>query len=157
MKKDSGIDFIDNSSEQSYGTNGLWHPSAVFVNYMDTMADLLIRGALSKDYYQRFRQIYGIKKSDDLSEKSSNGDFNSPEDQFSCKLDDDSPWDLRFLYACIGKERDDRIFRIKKFCDTPLPGILQNWVQHAHGFAFDLGVSLPFVLSILKPKLQIGC
>jgi superfamily II DNA or RNA helicase len=119
------------SSPSEWNTTGIWHPSYLFVEYMDNIADYLIRTSLGKEYMQQFERIYGT----------------DPEG--ACSIDANSPWDLRFLRACIGK---DRLFEIKKFCDTPVPGILRNWVQNTRGFSFDMGVGMTFKLEYPKSK-----
>ena len=128
------INFILDKKGQSK-TSGIWHPSYLFANYMNQVADFLIRDSLSKKFFQKFTELYNL----DIDQLDN-----------ACDLEDNSPWDLRFLNSCIGK---NRIFEIQRFCDTPIPGILQNWVQQTQGFSFGLGVIFSFRLEYPKtPK-----
>jgi len=128
------INFIS-SKQIEYKTTGVWHPSYLFANYMNQVADFLIRDSLKNNFYKKFSELYNS----DLDEIGN-----------ACDLDDNNPWDFRFLNSCIGK---NRVFEIQRFCDTPIPGILQNWVQHTQGFSFALGVLFTFRLQYPKtPK-----
>ncbi|MHA1887555.1 MAG: DEAD/DEAH box helicase, partial [Promethearchaeota archaeon] len=129
------IDFIPpHKSFHYYQTSGLWHPSYLFVNYMDTIGDLLIRESLTDKFFERFSSLYQY----------------SPEDLENACLDEPTTsWDLRFLYSCITKHRE---FKITRFCDTPIPGILRNWVQNIQGFSFAYGLSFTFRLEYPKTE-----
>ena len=127
------INFIS-SKQNEYKTTGVWHPSYLFAYYMNQVSDFLIRDSLSTNFFKKFSNLY-----------------NSDIDQLgnACNLEENNPWDLRFLNSCIGK---NRVFEITRFCDTPIPGILQNWVQQTQGFSFALGVLFTFRLEY--PKSQ---
>jgi len=128
------INFIS-SKKDEFKTTGIWHPSFLFAEYMNLVADFLIRDSLKSKFYKKFSNLYDS----DLDELEN-----------ACNLDENNPWDLRFLNSCIGK---NRIFEITRFCDTPIPGILQNWVQQTQGFSFALGVLFTFRLEYPKsPK-----
>ncbi len=128
------INFIS-SKNNEFKTSGIWHPSYIFAEYMNLVADFLIRDSLKTTFYKKFSKLYDS----DLDELEN-----------VCNLEEDNPWDLRFLNSCIGK---NRIFEIQRFCDTPIPGILQNWVQQTQGFSFALGVLFTFRLEYPKsPK-----
>ncbi len=109
-------------------TTGLWHPSYIFTEFINNIGDFLIRSFLQNGFYKKFAKSYQVQ-------------LNS--DENACVLAEDSPWDLRFLDACIGKNRE---FIIERFCDTPIPNILRNWVHNAQGFPYNLGVNLTFRL-----------
>ncbi len=128
------INFIS-SKQNEFKTTGIWHPSYLFANYMNQVADFLIRDSLKTKFYKKFSDLYNS----DLDEIGN-----------ACDLEDSNPWDFRFLNSCIGK---NRVFEIQRFCDTPIPGLLQNWVQHTQGFSFALGVLFTFRLQYPKsPK-----
>jgi len=49
------------SKLKSYKTDGLWHPSYLFLNYLDLVGDFLIRSTLSKIKFQTFQQFYSTE------------------------------------------------------------------------------------------------
>ena len=125
------IDFIlieDEMYDFSQVTTGLWHPSYLFTDFINKTGDFLIRSFLQNGFYKKFLHIYQAQ--DNLNENF-------------CVMDENSPWDLRFLDCAIGKNKD---FNIERFCDTPIPNILRNWVQNAQGFPYYLGVDMNFRL-----------
>ncbi|UYP46732.1 RNA polymerase-associated protein RapA [Candidatus Lokiarchaeum ossiferum] len=130
------IDFIPSQTiKDQYYTSGLWHPSFLFAQYIDTSADMLIRSSIDDKFLEKTALRY-------------NYEFNTSEEfENACADDETSPWDLRFLTACIGKNNK---FQINRFCDTPIPGILRNWVQNSQGFSFSLGFSFSFRLDYPK-------
>ncbi len=130
------IDFIPSKlTKDLYYTSGLWHPSYLFAQYMDMITDLLIHATIDTKFLEKTANRY-------------NYDFASREEfENTCADDDSTPWDLRFLTACVG---NNNIFRINRFCDTPIPGILRNWVQNSQGFSFSLGISFLFRLEYPK-------
>lgn len=117
-----------------FQTSGLWHPSHLFIEYIDTIGDYLIRESLSKKFVTKFSEIY---------------DYSPEEMENACLEDPNTPWDLRFLQACISKHRE---FQVHRFCDTPIPGILRNWVQNIQGFSFSYGLSFTFRLEYPKSE-----
>jgi SNF2 family DNA or RNA helicase len=94
-------------------TNGLWHPSYIFSNFMDSIGDSLIRSTLDKAKFQTFEEFYSTE-----IKKEANPDF---------KLG----WDYKFLKALIKK---DSSFKVNEFYETILPTLVKNWTQSAHGF-----------------------
>ncbi|MHA1672342.1 MAG: DEAD/DEAH box helicase [Promethearchaeota archaeon] len=121
-------------SVKEYQTSGLWHPSYLFVEYIDTIGDYMIRESLSKKFLSKFSALY---------------EYSPKEMQNACSDDPNTPWDLRFLHACISKHR---LFQVTRFCDTPIPGILRNWVQNIQGFSFSYGLSFTFRLEYPKSE-----
>lgn len=117
-----------------YQTSGLWHPSYLFVNYMDTIGDYIIRESLTEKFMHRFSSLY---------------EYEPDELENACLDEPTTPWDLRFLYSCISKNRE---FKITRFCDTPIPGILRNWVQNIQGFSFSYGLAFTFRLEYPKTE-----
>ncbi|MHA1611515.1 MAG: DEAD/DEAH box helicase [Promethearchaeota archaeon] len=119
---------------KEYQTSGLWHPSYLFVEYIDTIGDFMIRESLSKKFLNKFSALY---------------EYSPIEMETACSDDPNTPWDLRFLHACISKHRE---FKVSRFCDTPIPGILRNWVQNIQGFSFSYGLSFTFRLEYPKSE-----
>ncbi|MBA7626780.1 hypothetical protein ES703_34236 [subsurface metagenome] len=113
----------------SYKTDGLWHPSYIFSNYLDLVGDLLIRITLNKPNFQTFRQFYSTE-----FKKESDPDY-------------DLPWDFKFLKSLIEK---DPSFPITRFHETTLPKIIKNWVQITQGLTYKRGIS--FVLELNYPE-----
>ncbi|MCF2138809.1 MAG: DEAD/DEAH box helicase [Candidatus Lokiarchaeota archaeon] len=119
---------------KEFQTSGLWHPSYLFIEYMDTVGDYLIRESLTDKFFAQFSAIYN---------------YSPLEMENTCLEDPDTPWDLRFLHSCISKHRN---FKITRFCDTPIPGILRNWVQNIQGFSFSHGLAFTFRLEYPKTE-----
>jgi SNF2 family DNA or RNA helicase len=129
------INFIPENEEGTIlSTSGLWHPSYLFADYADTITDFMIRSSIDKAFLRKFSLRYEstIDEMDNI-----------------CYDESDSVWDLRFLTACIGKNRN---FQISRFCDTPIPGILRNWVQKTQGFSFSTGIAFTFRLDYPKTE-----
>ena len=119
---------------KEYQTSGLWHPSYLFVEYIDTIGDYMIRESLSQKFISKFSALY---------------EYSPEQMENACSDDPNTPWDLRFLHACISKHRQ---FQVTRFCDTPIPGILRNWVQNIQGFSFSYGLSFTFRLEYPKSE-----
>ena len=103
------IDFIPSkNNENQYFTSGLWHPSYLFAQYIDMIADLMIRSSITEKFLEKTANRYNYEFA------------NQEEFENACSDDETSPWDLRFLTACVGKSNK---FQINRFCDTPIPGI----------------------------------
>jgi SNF2 family DNA or RNA helicase len=112
-----------------YKTDGLWHPSYLFSNYLDTVGDYLIRITLNKSKFQTFKQFYSTQFQKDI-------------DIYS-----DIPWDYKFLKSLLGR---DATFQITRFHETVLPKIIRNWSQFTQDLTYKLGFSLGFELSYPK-------
>ncbi len=114
---------------KTYKTDGLWHPSYLFSNYLDIVGDSLIRITLNKSKFQTFKQFYSTE-----FKKESDPDY-------------DLAWDFKFLKSLI--ERDPG-FPITRFHETILPKIIKNWVQITQEFTYKRGFS--FVLELKYPE-----
>ena len=118
-----------NSKSIFYKTNGLWHPSYLFSNYLDTIGDYLIRITLNKSKFQTFKQFY------------------STESQKNTDIYYDVTWDYKFLKSLLGR---DATFQITRFHETILPKIIRNWSQFTQDLTYKLGFSLGFELRYPK-------
>ncbi|MFX1274518.1 MAG: DEAD/DEAH box helicase [Promethearchaeota archaeon] len=121
------INFISNDG--TLITDGLWHPSYIFTNYIDSIGDYVIRSILKKTKFSTFKEFYSteIKKESDPSYKIG--------------------WDYKFLKSLI---KNDPRFEIKEYYETVIPTIIKNWVQSARGFTFKHGSF--FTLKLQYPK-----
>jgi len=122
------INFIGTLEELK--ASGLWHPSYVFLDYMDSVGDFLIRSTLKKIKFSTFNDFYSseIKK----------------EKIFKSELS----WDYRFLKTLIEKENQ---FTIEKFHDTIIPTLINDWVQQSLGLTIKQDFSLTLELKYPKP------
>ncbi|MFX1338951.1 MAG: DEAD/DEAH box helicase, partial [Promethearchaeota archaeon] len=123
------INFLLDKKSNSYKSDGLWHPSYFFSNYLDRIGDFLIRFTLNKSNFQTFQQFYSNE-----FKKQTDPDY-------------DLPWDFKFLKSLIDK---DPSFPITRFHETILPKIIKNWVQITQGLSYKQGVS--FVLELDYPE-----
>jgi len=123
---------IKNSSN-SYKTDGLWHPSYIFSNFIDIVGDILIRTTLEKSKFQTFDEFYSKEIADESIEDSV------------------ISWDYKFLKSLIKKERD---FPIEKFHEIIVPSIIKNWIQTTQGFTFTKGFLFTFELNYPKEQSE---
>ncbi len=130
------FDFIkaqtSKKNEENYFTSALWHPSYLFSEYMNIIADLLIKKTMGTKFIQKIASTYNYGLSD----------FEE-----ACSDENDGPWDIRYLKVLVDNQST---FKINRFCDTPIPSILQNWIQNAQGFSFSLGIAFIFQLDYPK-------
>ena len=117
------------SDNGEYKTDGLWHPSYVFSNFMDRVGDYLIRSTLIKGNFKTFQEFYST---DIIKEKD-------PDYKVS--------WDYKFLKSLLKKNPK---FTVSEYYETIIPKIVKNWVQSAQGFAFEHGIS--FNLELKYPQ-----
>ena len=112
-----------------YKTDGLWHPSYVFSNFIDYVGDYLIRSTLIKGKFKSFQEFYSteIKKENDPDYKLG--------------------WDYKFLKSLLKK---DPKFTVNEYYETILPQIVKNWVQSAQAFTIKQGIS--FNLELQYPE-----
>ncbi len=123
-------------ASHEYVTKGLWHPSFLYSQVMDAVGDYLIRSSLDAKFHKQFLLAYGL-------DERTIGE--------ACISSEDLPWEVRFLEACISK---NRIFQIEQFCDTPIPSILRTWVQNTQVALYSLG--LIFTLRLEHPQSKEG-
>ena len=123
------INFIPAKEKNSYETDGLWHPSYLFSKYMDGVGDIIIRSILKKTKFQTFKDFYSGEM---LKEK---------------KRDFGIAWDYKFLKSLISI---DNKFVIKKFHETIIPSVVNNWVQMTQGSIYNRGFS--FTLELKYPE-----
>jgi len=117
------------SDNGAYKTDGLWHPSYVFSNFMDKVGDYLIRSTLIKGKFKTFKEFYSteIKKENDPDYKLG--------------------WDYKFLKSLLKK---DPKFTVNEYYETIIPKIVKNWVQSAQAFTLKQGIS--FNLELQYPQ-----
>ncbi|MEJ2248344.1 MAG: DEAD/DEAH box helicase [Candidatus Lokiarchaeota archaeon] len=108
-----------------YYAKGLWHPSYLFLDYMNTLIDNIVRVFLNKPKFRIFEEYYYTE----IKEERKNKFFLS--------------WDYRFLKAIIGEEND---FHIYKFHETIIPQIINNWVSISQNLIISYGFALSFHL-----------
>ncbi|TFG24715.1 MAG: DEAD/DEAH box helicase [Promethearchaeota archaeon] len=113
------------SKSNFYRTDGLWHPSYLFSNYLDIIGDYLIRLTLNKRKFQTFKQFYSTE-------------FQKESDNYY-----DLAWDYKFLKSLITK---DASFQITRFHEIILPKVIRNWTQFTQDLTYKLGFSLGFEL-----------
>jgi len=112
----------------TYKTNGLWHPSYLFLFFINTIGDFFIRSTLNKMNFHTFNEFY----SKELKKEKSPGYR--------------ATWDYKFLKSLIMKDSN---FNIQSFHETVLPILIKNWTHSArgftlkHGFIFNLELKYP--------------
>jgi SNF2 family DNA or RNA helicase len=120
---------VNSGSKITHKTDGLWHKSYIFSEFMDRVGDYLIRSVLNKREFQAFNSIYS---SEIRNEKDK---------------DIILKWDYKFLKSLIKKDFN---FKIQLFSETIIPNIIRDWVQIAQSFLISRGFS--FVLKLSYPS-----
>lgn len=120
------INFI--KFNDTYRTDGLWHPSYLYSHFLNIIGDYFIRSTLNKLKFNTFNEFY----SNELKKEKS----------LEFRVD----WDFKLLKSLIMK---DSKFNIQSFHETILPILIKNWTHSArgfilqHGFVFNLELKYP--------------
>ncbi|TFG09573.1 MAG: hypothetical protein EU535_08960, partial [Promethearchaeota archaeon] len=118
------INFIQ-TDKNSYETDGLWHPSFIFSNFMDKVGDYLIREEIKKAKFRTFE------------------DFYRPEFQKEKSRDEALKWDYKFIKSLLEVDYD---YQIAEFYESIIPSVIQNWVQTAQAITFNKGFTISLEL-----------
>jgi SNF2 family DNA or RNA helicase len=119
------VDFHYGTGKSNGYTSGLWHPSYLFLDYTNTLANIIIRTLLKRPEFQSLEEYYY----NEIKEQRKN--------RFSLS------WDYRFLKSIVS---DDNKFRVYKYHETVIPNIIDNWSSLSQNEIMDYGLSLVFQL-----------